>query len=95
MPSFGASGAAPSGAALRALLSQGLSGLAPLDAVTFAAPVVGEEDDVLPIEDLLFRGKDALARALEIGNALRSGGTAPDSATLAELYDLLQLAAAE
>lgn len=95
IPSFGSSGDAPSGAALRSLLSQGLSGLAPLDSSPFATPVVGEEDDVIPIEDLLFRGKDALARALEIGNALRSGGSAPDSAALAELYDLLQLAAAE
>lgn len=94
MPSFGG-GAAPSGSALRSLLAQGLSGLAPLDSSTFAAPVVGDEDDVIPIEDLLFRGKDALARAIQIGDALRSGGHAPDAATLAELYDLLQLAAAE
>ncbi len=95
MPSFGGGGGAPSGAALKSLLAQGLSGLAPLDSSTFAAPVVGEEDDVIPIEDLLFRGKDALARAIQIGDAMRASAAAPDSATLAELYDLLQLAAAE
>ena len=95
MPSFGGGGGGPSGAALHSLLSQGLSGLAPLDSSTFAAPVVGEEDDVIPIEDLLFRGKDALTRAIQLGDAMRSSGGAPDSATLAELYDLLQLAAAE
>lgn len=95
MPTIGSGAGAPSGAALRALLSQGLTGLSPLDSTTFAAPVVGEEDDVIPIEDLLFRGKDALARAIQLGDALRSSGSAPDSATLAELYDLLQLAAAE
>lgn len=94
-PSFGTATGAPSGAALKSLLAQGLSGLAPLDSSTFATPVVGEEDDVIPIEDLLFRGKDALARAIQIGDAMRSSGNAPDSATLAELYDLLQLAAAE
>ncbi|MBX3133392.1 MAG: Hpt domain-containing protein [Gemmatimonadaceae bacterium] len=88
-------GGAPSGAALKSLLSQGLSGLSPLGTATFAEPVVGEEDDVIPIEDLLFRGKDALARAIELGDALRSSGNTPDAATLAELYDLLQLAAAE
>lgn len=91
----GAPGSAPSGAALKSLLAQGLSGLSPLSSATFAEPVVGEEDDVIPIEDLLFRGKDALARAIELGDALRQSGSTPDAATLAELYDLLQLAAAE
>lgn len=87
--------AAASGAALRSLLAQGLSGLAPLDSSTFATPIVGEEDDVIPIDDLLLRGKDALARAIELGDAMRSSSSPPDSDTLAELYDLLQLAAAE
>jgi hypothetical protein len=95
MPSFGGHAGAPSGAALKSLLSQSLNGLSSLDNSTFAAPLVGEEDDVIPVEDLLFRGKDALARALVIGDALRQAGTIPDAATLGELYDLLQLAAAE
>jgi HPt (histidine-containing phosphotransfer) domain-containing protein len=95
VPAAAAPGNAPSGAALKSLLAQGLSGLAPLGSATFAEPVVGEEDDVIPIEDLLFRGKDALARAIELGDSLRRSGTAPDAAALAELYDLLQLAAAE
>ncbi len=94
-PVFAKSAGAPSGAALKSLLAQSLSGLSPLDNNTFAAPLVGEEDDVIPVEDLLFRGKDALARALVIGDALRQSGTIPDPATLGELYDLLQLAAAE
>ena len=87
--------AATSGAELRNLLAQGLSGLSPLSTNTFAEPLVGEEDDVIPIEDLLFRGKDALQRALKLGEQLTRSGSVPDSATLAELYDLLQLAAAE
>lgn len=94
-PVFAKSAGAPSGAALKSLLAQSLSGLSTLDNSTFAAPLVGEEDDVIPVEDLLFRGKDALARALVIGDALRQSGTIPDAATLGELYDLLQLAAAE
>jgi hypothetical protein len=93
--SSGAAMGAPSGASLKSLLAQSLSGLAPLNNNTFAAPLVGEEDDVIPVEDLLFRGKDALARALELGDALRQSGVIPDAATLGELYDLLQLAAAE
>lgn len=87
--------AAPSGAALKSLLSQGLSGLSGIGNTTFAEPLVGDEDDVIPIEDLLFRGKDALQRALTLGESLKRSGTVPDAATLAELYDLLQLAAAE
>ena len=87
--------AGPSGAALRSLLAQGLAGLAQLDSSTFATPVVGEEDDVIPIEDLLFRGKDALTRAIQLGDVMRASAGAPASASLAELYDLLQLAAAE
>lgn len=87
--------AAPSGAALRTLLATGLSSLAPLAETTLAAPLVGDEDDVIPIEDLLLRGRDALERAIQIGDALRQSGAVPDQATLSELYDLLQLAAAE
>lgn len=87
--------AAPSGAALRNLLATGLSSLAPLADTMLAAPLVGDEDDVVPIEDLLLRGREALERAAEIGDALRRSGTAPDAETLSELYDLLQLAAAE
>jgi chemotaxis protein histidine kinase CheA len=90
-----ASESAPSGAALQSLLSQGLAGLSGLGSSTFAAPVVGPDDDVIPIEDLLFRGKDALQRALSIGEQLKRSGSVPDADTLAELYDLLQLAAAE
>lgn len=89
------SGAAPSGAALRDLLSVGLSGLGAIEQERFAEPTIGEDDDVVPIDELLFRGKDALARAIAIGDALRQGDAPPDPDTLAELYDLLQLAAAE
>lgn len=90
-----AGGKAPSGAALRDLLATGLAGLEPLGETRLAEPLVGPEDDVLPIEDLTYRGKDALARAMEISDGLRQSSNPPDPAVLAELYDLLQLAAAE
>jgi hypothetical protein len=91
----GTGASAPSGTALRDLLATGLSSLAPLAETTLAEPLVGDEDDVIPIEDLLLRGRDALDRAIQIGDALRHSGNDPDPATLSELYDLLQLAAAE
>ncbi len=91
----GSAAQAPSGAALSALLSSGLAGLSSLGDTPFAAPLVGDEDDVVPIEDLIFRGREALDRAIQIGDALRQSGAVPDHDTLTELYDLLQLAAAE
>lgn len=94
--SAGPAGAvAPSGAALRSLLATGIAGLAPLGEEHFAAPLVGEDDDIVPIDELLFRGRDALTRAMEIGASLREAGREPDHDTLDELYDLLQLAAAD
>jgi hypothetical protein len=60
-----------------------------------AAPLVGADDDVIPIDEILFRGADALARAAALGESLRATGGPPDPVALAELYDLLQLAAAE
>ncbi len=91
----GTGSVAPSGAALRNLLGAGLAGLDPLNDQRLAEPVVGDEDDVIPIEELIFRGKDALTRAVALSDALRRSNAAPDPDTLAELYDLLQLAAAE
>ena len=44
------------GAALRDLLGAGLAGLEPLNEMHLAEPVVGDEDDVIPIEELVFRG---------------------------------------
>jgi chemotaxis protein histidine kinase CheA len=86
---------APSGQALHELLSTGIAGLSPLGEERLAEPLVGDVDVVIPVVDLLFRGKDALQHALVLGVQLRAGTTAPDPTTLAELYDLLQLAAAE
>ena len=85
----------PSGTELHSLLETGIAGLAPLGEMHLAEPVVGDEDDVVPIDDLLFRGRDALVRATEISAAFRAADSSPDADTLNELYDLLQLAAAE
>lgn len=86
---------APSGAALHSLLGSGIAGLSPLGDDRLIPPVVGEEDDVVPIEEILLSGREALERARAIGAELRESGRVPDRETLDELYDLLQLAAAE
>ncbi len=56
-------------------------------------PSPGSEQGVVPIESLLYRGEAALARARAVRDSLRRAEQpAPDS--LAELYDLLDLATA-
>jgi hypothetical protein len=61
----------------------------------FSQPVPLPEDDVVPIEALLYRGRAALDRAVEIRDDLRSRPTPADATALEELFDLLELARAE
>lgn len=83
------------GAELQQLLASGIAGLSPLGSTPIAAPAAMPDDDVVPIEDLLYRGKEALQRALALGDRLRAADGPVDHAELDELYDLLQLAAAD
>ncbi|MCE9601030.1 MAG: hypothetical protein K8S21_02295 [Gemmatimonadetes bacterium] len=83
------------GAELKELLATGIAGLSPLATSQLAEPAMMPDEDVVPIEDLLFRGKEALQQALQLGDRLRNAQTPADHDTLAELYDLLQLAAAD
>lgn len=48
---------------------------------------------VVPIENLLYRGRAALERAIEIGREARESGMLPEPDTVEELLDLIQLAA--
>lgn len=56
-------------------------------------PLPEDQGELIPIESLLYRGRAALDRALEIRDRIR--GIAPDQDALDELYDLLELARAE
>jgi chemotaxis protein histidine kinase CheA len=51
--------------------------------------------DLVPIEELLYRGQRAIERAAEIRRALRKSGTEPTRALVDELVDLVELASAE
>lgn len=87
---------APTGASLLHALESGLSGLAKLNDEPMAEPAhVDEDDGVVPIQDLLYRGKSALARAIVVGESIKGGGTPPDQDALTELFDLLELATSE
>lgn len=97
----------PTGPALVELLAHSITGIerwpgTPLDMPAVPAPraePAAAADGVVPVEALLYRGRAALARAREVRDALRAAGGAdggpPDPALLDELYDLLDLAAAD
>ena len=87
--------AATSGSELHDLLGAGISGLSTLDDTPLAEPTELEDDGVVPIQDLLYRGRSALKRATQLGQSYRRAGAAPSADELAELYDLLELAEAE
>ncbi len=84
----------PTGRELSALLDQGIAAFAPLDVAPLVAPVSLEEDEIVPIESLLYRGAAALDRAIDIRDSLRERGVAGNDA-LSELFDLLDLARSE
>jgi chemotaxis protein histidine kinase CheA len=51
--------------------------------------------ELVPIQDLLYKGQRAIERAAEIRRALKKSGTAPTRALVDELVDLVELASAE
>jgi hypothetical protein len=74
------------------------SSIAALDALgsnPFSDPIPIPEDTVVPIESLLYRGRAALDRAVEIRDEIRGAGTNVDPGALEELFDLLDLARVE
>jgi chemotaxis protein histidine kinase CheA len=77
------------------LIESTLSALETLEPEAFAERVAIPEDTVVPIESLLYRGRAALDRAVEIRDTLRNSGSYDDREALDELFDLLDLARAE
>ncbi len=79
---------------LQSLLAQGLAGLGGLTSAPLAAPAHVEDDTIVPIERLLYRGRAALERAQTLRDEMRRHGT-PSPEQLHELYDLLDLVGTE
>jgi len=77
------------------LIDSTIATLDRLSSNPFSQPVPIPEDAVVPIESLLYRGRAALDRAVEIRNEIRRAGTQADPVALEELFDLLELAQAE
>jgi hypothetical protein len=85
----------PTGRQLHDLLEDGLVGIRALEEQPLAAPLLPPDNSIVPIEQLLYRGRGALRRAAELRAELRRSGAAPSTEAVEELFDLLDLALVE
>jgi chemotaxis protein histidine kinase CheA len=77
---------------LDSILDQGIAGFSALTAQPLAAPAAVAEQPPVPVELLVYRGRAAIERAIEIRDELRRTGGNADADSLEELFDLLDLA---
>ncbi|MEO6527224.1 MAG: hypothetical protein ABIP93_11410, partial [Gemmatimonadaceae bacterium] len=77
---------------LASLLGAGIEKLGSLGRTPLSAPVAIAEQLPVPIDVLLYRGRAAIERCLEIRDQVRSTGGPVDADALGELFDLLDLA---
>jgi chemotaxis protein histidine kinase CheA len=77
---------------LGSLLDAGIRKLGTLQSERLSTPVEIPEQPPVPIDVLLYRGRAAIERCIEIRDQVRSAGGPVDADTLGELFDLLDLA---
>jgi hypothetical protein len=85
----------PTGRELHSTLSQTLEGFSALEQAPLDVARPTPVEEIVPIESLLYRGRAALERARALRAELTSAGELPSPDALQELYDLIELAAAE
>lgn len=95
MAALTATGGGLKGDALRDMLGQGLAGLGRLADEPLALPVAIGDETVVAIEELEYRGRAALDRALEIRDVVKARSGSPSQDELDELFALLELVGAE
>ena len=78
-----------------AVLDQGIDSLSSIAAHPMSEQVDLPEQPLVPIDALLYRGRAAIERAIELREEIRRRGGAANDDTMAELFDLLDLALAE
>jgi chemotaxis protein histidine kinase CheA len=83
----------PRGQELRDVLNSSLATMRSLESRNSGPQPAATE--LVPIQELLYRGKRAIERAAEIRRALKKSGTPPTRALVDELVDLVELASAE
>ena len=86
---------AASGDQLRAFLQDGIAGLRRLEDQPLSMPTPMPDDDAVPIETLLYRGRAALRRAAELRTEWQRSPAPPSPEAMQELFDLLDLALVE
>jgi chemotaxis protein histidine kinase CheA len=82
----------PRGQELKDVLNSSLATMRSLESRHSGAQSSAE---LVPIQQLLYRGQRAIERAAEIRRALKKSGTPPTRALVDELVDLVELASAE
>lgn len=82
----------PTATSLTDLLDAGIRNLGELQRAPLVEPAPLAEAPPVPIDVLVYRGRSALLRAVEIREELKQKGGPPDSGALDELFDLLDLA---
>lgn len=84
----------PTGRDLRDFLENGIASIEQLRERPLSQPVPLPQDEIVPIEDLLYRGRAALERAAALRHTIQDG-VAASPEMLDELFDLLDLALAD
>jgi hypothetical protein len=78
------------------LIDSSIAALDTLNEQPFLEPVPwGNEETIIGIDTLFYRGRTALDRAIELRDEIRAHKGGPSRETLDELFDLLELARAE
>jgi hypothetical protein len=89
----GAARTPPRGKELRDVLNSSLATMRGLETRNSGPQPAATE--IVPIQQLLYKGQAAIERAAEIRRALKKSGTAPTRALVDELVDLVELASTE
>lgn len=87
-----AAAAAPASSSLADLLEAGIVRLGALELTPLSTPAVIAEQPAVPIDVLLYRGRAAIERCVELRDQARSVGGTMETDALEELFDLLDLA---
>ncbi|HUF27766.1 MAG TPA: hypothetical protein VMM18_12390 [Gemmatimonadaceae bacterium] len=85
----------PSGAQLQSLLATGIQEIDRLGSRPLSQPVPLIDESLVPIDELVYRGRAALDRARTLREEIRRGGGVPAPEQLDELLDLIELASTE
>jgi hypothetical protein len=84
--------APPAASSLDDLLETSIGKLGALESVPLSARVEIAEQPPVPINVLLYRGRAAIERCVELRDQARSSGGTMEAEALNELFDLLDLA---